>query len=376
MSTLTQYLFAIGTFQGVLLALLLVLPSRITVASRILGVWSFLLGGSFLGVLIIVNDELSSLSFLVGWTYFLPASFGALFYLYCRYAITEERFKQKDLLHFLPFILCYLLNLDILFAPLQTKLDLIRVSPPQTISFIFSQIIFFGQAIVYIGLSILLIRRNERKATNELADFHPLVFEWLWKITWLNGAIWLLKIISTFASTLIIFSRVADALIVIFIYSIALTQWRYPHMFNIGGLVNSDKAAISNEEKKLNSAPSNKSSALDEDSRVLLLKALKDEMETNQTYLRSKLTLHFLAESLGVSSHHLSEVLNQQEGKNFYQFINQYRIEHICKELKRDSSQKIIDLAFSSGFSSKSTFNAVFKQLTGKTPSQFKSELD
>jgi len=82
-----------------------------------------------------------------------------------------------------------------------------------------------------------------------------------------------------------------------------------------------------------------------------------------------------LAETVGISTHHLSEVLNQHEGKNFYQFVNEYRINYVCEQLKMDKNIKILDLAMSAGFSSKSTFNAVFKQFTQHTPSQYRQQL-
>ncbi|MCW8876857.1 MAG: helix-turn-helix domain-containing protein [Kangiellaceae bacterium] len=376
MSIFTQHLFAIGIFQGMLLAVLLALSLKVSVASRILGIWCLLLALSFLGVLVSVNQELSFLSFLVGWTYFLPASFGALFYLYCRYAITEQAFNPKDIFHFTPFLACYLLNIDILLAPLETKLNYLQTAPPTTVSFTISQVILFSQAFAYIGLSVLLIRRHERRANDQRADFNPLIFPWLWKIAWLNCLIWTLKVISTFIPFLLFLSRVADGLIVIFIYSIAMAQWRYPHLFNVGQLNNLNKQADPDTaDGSTDKASTGKSSALDEQTRKLLLDEIKAFMEKEKPYLRSKLTLQHLAKSIDVSSHHLSETLNQQEGKNFYQFINQYRIEHICEQLKQDSSQKIIDLALASGFSSKSTFNVVFKQFTNKTPSQYRANL-
>ena len=43
----------------------------------------------------------------------------------------------------------------------------------------------------------------------------------------------------------------------------------------------------------------------------------------------NQLTLTRLAEAVGVSTHHLSEVLNQQDGKNFYLFVNEYRVKFV-----------------------------------------------
>lgn len=105
-----------------------------------------------------------------------------------------------------------------------------------------------------------------------------------------------------------------------------------------------------------------------------LLQALKDMIERQGLYLQSALTLSQLASESGLPSHYISQVINELEGKNFYQFINQYRIEHACQLLKQDARLKILEVAMASGFNSKSAFNPVFKQFTGQTPSSFRRQ--
>ena len=61
--------------------------------------------------------------------------------------------------------------------------------------------------------------------------------------------------------------------------------------------------------------------------------------------------------------------------KNFNRFINEYRVSEVCLQLEQGSDRKLIDLAMDAGFSSKSSFNATFKKLTGQTPSQYKRQL-
>ncbi|WP_196139905.1 helix-turn-helix domain-containing protein [Aliikangiella sp. G2MR2-5] len=383
MSILIQYLFAIGVFQGTLLAILLNITPKVSVAGRILGVWCFLLALSFLGALTIANKAYTYLGFLVGWVYFLPASFGAMFYLYCQFATIERAFHRKDLLHFLPFIFCYLLNFDALTAPLEVRLR----GAPDTISFYVSNAIFYTQAFVYLGLSIRLIHSREQSAAKNLANYNPQVFAWLWKISWLNVIIWTFKLVADFVQPMMVFSRIADALIVIFIYSIALAQWRHPHLFKIAQLkqvLTRRESASSFEAKQQVTRPdagqsgedeAGKSGALDAETRKNILAAVECHMHEHKPYLQNQLTLQELAEAVGVSGHHLSETLNQQAGKNFYLYINQYRIDEVCRQLQSDQSKKFIDLALAAGFSSKSTFNAAFKQLTGKTPSQYRAEI-
>jgi len=100
-------------------------------------------------------------------------------------------------------------------------------------------------------------------------------------------------------------------------------------------------------------------------------------METEKPYLEPKLTLSSLADELEISANHLSQVINQYEEKNFFDFVNSYRVEEY-KERATDPAYQnfsILAIALDSGFNSKSSFNQVFKKFTGKTPSQYLSEV-
>jgi AraC-like DNA-binding protein len=62
--------------------------------------------------------------------------------------------------------------------------------------------------------------------------------------------------------------------------------------------------------------------------------------------------------------------------KNFYQFVNEYRVEAVKKMLAnpRRKNISIEAIGFDCGFNSKSTFFSVFKSITGMTPAQFKDK--
>ena len=100
-------------------------------------------------------------------------------------------------------------------------------------------------------------------------------------------------------------------------------------------------------------------------------------MKSNRPYLDSDLTLPKLAEDLNVSTHHLSQVINEMHDKNFFNFINKYRVEEVKRKIQDPKYQNysLLGIAYESGFNSKSAFNRVFKNLTGITPSQFRDSL-
>ncbi|MCD4795375.1 MAG: helix-turn-helix domain-containing protein [Bacteroidales bacterium] len=99
-------------------------------------------------------------------------------------------------------------------------------------------------------------------------------------------------------------------------------------------------------------------------------------MIEQKPYLDSTLSLFQLAKELNVSTHYLSDILNNNIHKNFYEFINYYRVAEVKKRIISNKNSKftILAIALDSGFNSKATFNRIFKNYTGYTPSQFQKE--
>ena len=101
---------------------------------------------------------------------------------------------------------------------------------------------------------------------------------------------------------------------------------------------------------------------------------LRQVLREEKLYKDENLTLRQLAEAIGTSDKKLSELLNQNLETNFYDFVNSYRVEAF-KEMVMSGQAKqytLLALAFEAGFSSKASFNRIFKEQTQQTPSQFK----
>lgn len=377
-----HYLYVVGGFHGILFALLLLSGSRVSVASRLLGIWCLFLAFRFLSHLISMDGDVNMFSFLLGWHLFLPASYGALMYLYCKYALTQGRFRWRDAWHFAPLIFCYLLNLDALMLTPELKANnefLLHFTWRAAIA----ETILWLQAFVYWGLSVRLVWRSFQKASHTLAGYNPDIFRWLWKLLILYAIIWLLKFGGMYLEPSLPLFFAGDVMIFVFVYSIALAQWKDPDLFTIRELRRSEQTPEPGEinpqsedipQDQYN--PEQYCGALDPELRTELMAHIQKHMEQHKTFLNSKLTLKSLSEAVDISPHHLSEVLNQQNGKNFYRFVNEYRIEHVCAALQETPDAKLIDLAIDAGFSSKSTFNAVFKQIKNQTPSEFRKSIN
>lgn len=101
--------------------------------------------------------------------------------------------------------------------------------------------------------------------------------------------------------------------------------------------------------------------------------ALAAFMRKSKIYLDSDLSLDGLASKMKMSKHHLTQLLNERIMKNFYSFINEYRIGEAIDRLNNPALEvNILSLAFDCGFNSRSSFNSYFKKITGHTPSAYR----
>lgn len=119
-----------------------------------------------------------------------------------------------------------------------------------------------------------------------------------------------------------------------------------------------------------------KTSALDTERAEEILPKLLALMEKEKIYLNADLTLKKLSERLMIHYNHLSQIVNEKLQHSFNDFINKYRIEEACKKLLDpvEGKKTVLEIAYDTGFYSKSVFNTAFKKFTGMTPSQFKKK--
>ncbi|MCD0470270.1 AraC family transcriptional regulator [Flavobacterium sp. JAS] len=114
---------------------------------------------------------------------------------------------------------------------------------------------------------------------------------------------------------------------------------------------------------------------IDSEEAVILSEKLENVMIEKELYKNSNLTLQDLAQEVNISSHQLSQFLNNNVGKNFTSFINEFRINEACKIIKSSDKFTLESIGYDVGFNSKSTFFAAFKKHTGKTPLNYQLQV-
>jgi len=99
-------------------------------------------------------------------------------------------------------------------------------------------------------------------------------------------------------------------------------------------------------------------------------------MEDEKLYHEAELTLQQLANKLQLPTYLVSQAINEGLNKNFYELINNYRVEEAKQLLvhPKNSNFTILSIGFEAGFNSKTTFNTVFKKFTGLTPTEYREK--
>lgn len=108
---------------------------------------------------------------------------------------------------------------------------------------------------------------------------------------------------------------------------------------------------------------------------ITLKQQLLTHIHKEKPHLNFDLSLDQLALSSGIPPRILSVLLNQYLGQTFFEFINKLRVEEAKNRMLEKPDLQVKEIMFDSGFSSKSTFNDIFKKFESKTPTQFKKEV-
>lgn len=113
-----------------------------------------------------------------------------------------------------------------------------------------------------------------------------------------------------------------------------------------------------------------------EDDAMLWIEKLDKAVLENDLYKDPHLKLNDLARKINISGHQLSQLLNDNLGKSFSTFINEYRIREACKLIAANSRLTFEAIGYEVGYNSKSTFYAAFRKIKDTTPAIYKEGLE
>ena len=139
------------------------------------------------------------------------------------------------------------------------------------------------------------------------------------------------------------------------IYAIAYVGFRY--RFGAYQMENELKEDIILDDKE------------NEDS--VLFNIIQEKMENERMYLKPGLSVVDLAKSIGSNRTYVSTSINSHSGKSFAMFVNTYRVEYAKQIMEKDGKLSIAQVAEMSGFASEESFRRNFRNITGKSPSDW-----
>lgn len=112
---------------------------------------------------------------------------------------------------------------------------------------------------------------------------------------------------------------------------------------------------------------------LDSDTARQVYQAIYDTVQQQQLWREPQFRLASLAQATGFAEHYLSYVINQQAGCNSQMWLNKFRVEEAKSQLSQTDAA-VLDIALQAGFNSKSTFNRVFKEISGVSPTEYRQQ--
>jgi AraC-like DNA-binding protein len=318
-------------------------------------IWEYMLG--FAGIEIL-------------WTTleFLPRTLGfllpplAYFYLKSQFN-TDFKFRWADLRHAIPFGIFVLYRVSV------------YAQGPQFVEF-WKEKYHFGGGITYVEMLVSvvqqvvyfvwMVRLYRAWLPSQFSNPDTVSFEWLRVVTWaflgLQVVGWSMTLIDAWLDLDFWhdwWDELTTAIIIYFLGVAGMAQSQPRRL----------EFAPPEEPQQLTPKPEK----IPDTDLLNYQNRLERLMRDERLYLDPDLSLGQLARRLDTNTSVLSAVVNRAFGKNFNDFVNEYRVEAVKNLLGTPSAQhlSLLGIAFECGFNSKSTFNRAFRKVTGVAPSEW-----
>ncbi len=359
-------LSVLGVAQAALLALALLRTKRGNlVSNRLLSAFAATIG---LAIAATCLTKLQSNTLYTLGKINQPISFlGApLLFLYVKSLWSDKpSFRKIELLHFVPAIICaayfvpFYLSLN---SPSHNVLVARYYGPTWFTIRAASLIVQLFTYLVLIVSGFVAYKRDNSVNGGVTAKirFLLLAFTGLWLIGLVH---YILSVVSVTYYRTAQTDLIVPVCLTAIIYAVAYLGLREPSTLTV---TNVDARVANRKYTK---------STLTAERADDYVKRLFTVMENERPYTDGKLTLPKLAKRMSISSHHLSQILNERVKQNFFDFVNSYRIEEAKRKLVEPATKhySILGIAEEVGFNSKSAFNNAFKKHTNMTPTEFKN---
>ncbi|NOI67134.1 helix-turn-helix domain-containing protein [Vibrio sp. 99-8-1] len=328
---------------------------------------------------------------------------GPMLYLYVRTLINNESagIKTTEFWHFAPFLLFYLLYISTSHPEMmpQPDRDLLNIEPvaiSSVMTFLQPVLIHFGfiNVISFVGYSvatIVLLNNHQKKIPGFFSQNDIQVnLKWIYA---LPGTFATLALTAAIFESVTLFNSLVHPLILhllsflCFVIILCFFGLKQKPVFQIdtsqtnASILNIENKTLDedkNDVEKTNTQIRSELEQNDSDKTFVYqtIEHMNAYMKSEKPFMDPDFSVYTLASSLNIPRRMLSQVLSTGLSKNFYQYVNEFRIEEVKFQLANQTENTtILDIAFQAGFKSKSSFNSLFKQHCDITPSQYRKKM-
>lgn len=307
-----------------------------------------------------------------------------LIYFYVRsITVSDFKFRRKDLWHFVPGILFFLIKMVILiydsqqpgFADSQNgylvqNFQWKYLDP-------FHLMFSYVQTIVYLVLTLQAYFNYRKNIQNYFSNTYRLELNWIRNFLFIYTFLFVYDLGQSMVNLAITEMSWTQKWWLQFFNALAIlyvgVMGYFTNTGSISGLqFDGNRTLLATSDVEAQKSPA-QNSLLDDS----VLTSIKQYFSEQRPYLDPDLNLLQLAEDLGMNRAALSEAINSGFGQNFNDFVNSYRVAAVEKMLAegRHKQLSLLGIAHECGFNSKATFNRVFRKFTQQSPSQYLQSL-
>jgi AraC-like DNA-binding protein len=364
-----RYFYLLGAVNALFFCILIFSKPQRVDADKIMGVWLIVLSLQLIAPFIFLSN-LDFYHHVAGAEFMLFTLHPAFLYFYIR-AITGVKplFRNAGLI-ILSSLLASSGLISFFCLPAKVRYNIILGNqdiPNYFLLFIIPLILYF---VFFWSASNKLLRNYKSKILQVYSYKQNVDLLWLRRISLLFYGLLIITgivgiLFSYYGIPLLLSDYFYFAGLTIFIFLVGFWGYKQGAVFSFQSL-NIEKNVSHNVDKF--HLPHTQKTV---DARASLLKEL---MEKKKPFFNPTLTIYELASMVDLPPHQLSRLIRKEFNCNFFEFVNNYRIEAFKKLLFSNEYKNytILAIAFECGFNTKSAFNRIFKEQTGLTPSEFK----
>lgn len=306
----------------------------------------------------------------------LSVAIAPLIYLYVKsVTMSSFAFKRKDWLHFLPAfsIILYRIVIFVYDASQpgfsETQNGYLKIHLDEAYVLPLYEVFGYFQNFLYLAFTFQLFYFYRKKIKEYFSNIYKLELNWILSFLILYTVLYFYGFVQSVVGEFVVDLNYMQRWWMVLLTGLVIVYVGIKGYFTDTTRLKKLNFSFTPSRVSIPDTPSSSPKIVSNET----ITRLKSLMESERPYLNPELNLADLAEMASMSRAQLSEAINAGFGKNFNDFVNQYRIDAFKTMLSqnRQSQLSLLGIAFECGFNSKATFNRVFKKMTDLSPSDY-----